>query len=136
MLHAKLLNGKVTLVHPSLWPSLVAAGSAREPWQTRGLSDAGRSLLDHARAAGTLRLDQLRRWDFARKIGDVARELERRLLVHTDEVHTESGRHAKVLEDWPVLAERLGLGPLPAAEAARLALERAPGANGARLPWQ
>jgi hypothetical protein len=126
----------VTLVHPALWTSLVAAGRARDAWQTHALSDAARSLLERARRAGTLRLDQLRRWDFASKPGDAARELERRLLVHADEVHTDSGRHAKVLEDWAALAVRLALGPLPAPEAARRALERAPGAAGARLPWQ
>jgi hypothetical protein len=136
MLRAKLLNGKVTLVAPTLWASLAAAGAAREGWQTRALSAAGRSLLTRTRRAGTLRLDQLRRWEFPRKIGDVARELERRLLVHSYEVHTDSGRHAKVLEDWPVLTQRLGLGPLPEPDAARAALERAPGASGARLPWQ
>jgi hypothetical protein len=127
---------QVTLIHPALWSSLVAVGSAREEWQTRGLSDAGRALLDEVRGAGTLRLDRLPRWEFARKAGDVARELERRLLVHADQVHTDSGRHAKILEDWPVLAARLALGSLPEPEAARLALERAPGASGARLPWQ
>ena len=136
ILRAKLLNGKVTLVHRGLWPSLVAAGAARDAWQTRALSEAGRSLLARARRAGTLRLDQLRRWDFAPKLGDVARELERRLLVHAHDVHTDSGRHAKVLEDWPVLVERLALGPLPGPDAARRALESAPGAGGARLPWQ
>ena len=136
MLRAKLLNGKVTLVHPSLWTSLVGAGAGREEWQTRALSDAGRALLAQARRARTLRLDQLPGWEFERKIGDVARDLERRLLLHAHDVHTESGRHAKVLEDWPVLVERLGLGTLPAPDAARLSLERAPGARGARLPWQ
>src|SRR5262245_875440 len=133
---AKLLNGKVTLVHRALWPSLVAAGSAREAWQTEALSEAGRSLLGQAQRAGTLRLDQLPRWDFAKKPGDAARDLERRLLVHAYDVHTESGRHAKVLEEWAVLAQRLALAALPDPVSARLALERAPGASGARLPWQ
>ena len=136
MLRAKLLNGKVTLIHPTLWASLVGVGSAREAWQTQALSDAARSLLERTRRSGPLRLDQLRRWDFAPKVGDVARDLERRLLVHADDVHTDSGRHAKVLEDWPLLAARLSLGTLPGPEAARAALERAPGASGARLPWQ
>ena len=136
VLRAKLIRGKVTLVHRRLWPSLVAVGAAGEAWQTRGLSPAARSLLARARRAGPLRLDHVSRWSFPRRIGDVARELERRLLVHAREVHTESGRHAKVLEDWAGLRERLGLESLPDVGAARESLEDAASEEGMRLPWQ
>ncbi len=56
----KLVSGKVTYVHRSLWPAL-------------------------------------------------ARELEKRLLVYSEEIHTETGAHAKVLETWESWAERIGL---------------------------
>ena len=43
-------------------------------------------------------------------IGDDARELEMRLLVHSVEVHTEYGAHAKQLEKWKVWSKRAGVG--------------------------
>jgi hypothetical protein len=43
------------------------------------------------------------------KPGEAARHLERRLLVHSDELHTASGAHAKRLERWEKWAEEVGL---------------------------
>jgi len=40
--------------------------------------------------------------------GDAARELERLVLVHSEEIHTRSGAHAKRLETWERWAERTG----------------------------
>lgn len=70
-------------------------------------------------------------------------ELERRLLVATREVHTESGAHAREVLDWKRLARDKGI-PLR-----RRSVERARGsiettlatmnqAHGgkARLPWE
>ena len=37
--------------------------------------------------------------------------LERKLLVQTDEVHTESGRHAKVMQPWQAWAAQMELAP-------------------------
>ena len=42
---AKLISGKVTFVHRSLWQKLIAVGSARDDWQTTKLSAQGRLLL-------------------------------------------------------------------------------------------
>ena len=41
----KLISGKVTYIHRTLWPQIVAVGRAREVWQMRGLSPAARKLL-------------------------------------------------------------------------------------------
>src|SRR5712691_13099353 len=38
VLFTKLLCHKDTLVHRSLWPAVLAVGSARERWQVQGLS--------------------------------------------------------------------------------------------------
>lgn len=35
-------------------------------------------------------------------------ELEARLLAHAEQVHTESGKHARLIETWPVWAARAG----------------------------
>src|SRR3954447_24230932 len=34
---AKLLSGKVTFVHRTLWPALLAVVTSREPWQVANL---------------------------------------------------------------------------------------------------
>lgn len=107
---ARLVSGKVTLVHRKLWPALRAVGNAREKWQLEGLSRPARSLLARVKRAGRLRTDRLP--DYNRKSkasGETARELERRLLVHGEEFHSERGAHAKWLESWERWARRRGI---------------------------
>ncbi len=141
----KLVSGKNTFVYRRLWPALLAASTGRERWQTVGLSDAARRLLRAVRHSGELCTDAIP-WPGGRKKdspGAAARELERRLLVYSEEVHTESGRHAKQLETWEHWAAGAGisLGAMTAEEGRRM-LEDAVAkmnqrfrANG-RLPWQ
>jgi hypothetical protein len=129
---AKLVSGKVTFVHRSLWPQLAAVGRARAPWQTRELGSDSVALLT--------RVDAERR---VLASGKSAKQLELRLLVAGQEVHTESGRHATELLHWDSFAERRGLDgtPPPAArsradlEAVVSALNAECAASGA-LAWQ
>ncbi len=134
LLAVKLVKGKMTLVHRALWPELIAVAAASQPWQTVRLSRAARSLLARTRRSGTLRLDQLERWTAATKPGEAARELERRLLVYSREIHTEAGKHTKQLETWSHLMSRLQLPlALPDPDDAKEALERLIARN--LLPW-
>jgi hypothetical protein len=74
--------------------------------------------------------------------GEAARELERRLLVHSQEIHTSGGAHAKRLETWDRWANRVGFRAQElTAERAKETIEevlarlnRQFGARG-RLPW-
>ena len=134
----KLVSGKVTFVHRRLWSALVAVGTAREAWQLDGASASAQALLAEVAAQGEVRTDDVP-W-LARR-GDAPRELERRLLVHADEVHTESGKHAKCLRTWQVWADRHRLSGVSVA-AAKACFESIvtqmntdAGARG-RLPWQ
>ncbi len=72
---------------------------------------------------GELRSDSIPWSGGARKDspGEATRLLERRLLVHTDEVHTETGAHAKRLERWGRWGKRVGLetNKIPAEQAKR-----------------
>src|SRR5258708_15778415 len=78
VLLTKLLYRKDTLVHRSLWPAVLAVGSARDKWQLQGLSvDAKRLLARVRRGVGPVR-----------GVGAPVKELERRLLVTTQEIHT------------------------------------------------
>ena len=117
-------------MHRRLWPALLAVAEAREPWQTRGLSPQARALFTRVEKAGELQTS-----------GEAVRELERRLLAKTRQVHTERGSHAKVVERWDRWARRVGAAPLKDFAAARRTLEAAADAlaspRDARstLPW-
>ena len=133
VLAAKLISGKVTYVHRRLWPALLGVATSGEPWQKRGLSRPARALLREVARKGLV----------AECAGEGPRELENRLLVHSEEVHTETGAHAKRLESWEHWAGRVGFTERKlAAGEAKKELEQAlrtlgarAGAGG-RLPWQ
>lgn len=99
---AKLISGKDTYVHRSLWPALAVVGSAREPWQLEKLPQMALRLLAAVDGQGELRTDGIPWPGGAKKDspGEATRLLERRLLVYAEEVHTETGAHAKRLESW------------------------------------
>lgn len=140
----KLVAGKVTFVHRRLWPALVRVGMERAAWQLEGLSSGARELLALVGRRGELRTDRpLPLKGIApRRVGDLVRELETRLLVASAQFHTESGAHAKRLESWPHWAkrQRVRVGEL-SLEKAQAQIEQAlrrldPQASPAKLlPW-
>jgi hypothetical protein len=138
----KLIDGKVTFVHRELWGRIYSIGIAREDWQLKDLSPAAKSLLKTLDSEGTLQTNKLGK-TFGPKPGNTAKELELRLLVHAEQIHTESGAHSKVLKTWDTWAKNKGSRVRPGSAAtARLFLEQRvaqinndhPGAN-AILPW-
>ncbi len=139
VLTAKLLAGKVTLVHRALWPSLLTVVTAREPWQTEGLTAVAAQWLvklDEAAAAGAgAPVPPVSR--------TVSKEMEARLLAFSESVHTDSGKHETRLHHWRDWATRSEQ-PWPpdhtpaAVAAARQALEAAAtrlGSPPPALPW-
>lgn len=129
VLPTKLLGGKVTLVHRGLWPALLAVSSSDEPWQTARLSTPARRLLASIKEAEQP----------IRQSGPAVKELESRLLVHAQEIHTESGTHEIVLQSWPMWAKAVRVKPLRSGAAAKQQLEEAAQAIGAAasaLPWR
>ena len=107
VLRAKLISKKETFVHRSLWPQLFAVATSREDWQTTGLSARARALLEKVERYGAIRLDELGRGFDREALSRAARELEERILVHGDQVHTEKGAHAKLLSSWKERARTL-----------------------------
>ena len=138
VLWIKLVRGKETLVTRTLWPALLGAAHSREAWQLQGLSAACQRLLELVDAApAPIRLDQVTLPAAGEAPRDLARELERRLLVHGDELHTESGRHVKVLESWKVWQSKHGAIELLGLAEARATLESAvQDWPNPRLPWR
>ena len=139
---AKLVLGKDTLVHRRLWPALIAAAESGQAWQTRGLKADAKRLLARIRRGGPFRTDEVPR-AAGRKLGAVATDLERRLLVHARSEHTASGHHARFLETWGAWGRARGVtrADLPTADEAIAALS-APviawtgdGGRAGLLPW-
>ena len=129
----KLVNGKGTLVHRRLWPAILGAATSGEAWQSLGLTKGATALLAVVQRDGTLRTDEVK----AKTASELARELERRLLVHGGSLHTDAGAHAKVLRRWDVWTKEAGAGdPLPVEAAKRTLEEAAADLGDAKLPWQ
>ena len=138
----KLISKKVTFVHRKLWTRLFTVASARDDWQLEGLSRPAQLLLKEIDKDGTFFTNNMKKSSLA-KTGDAARELELRLLIHSDQFHTQSGAHAKRLETWESWATRVNLKTsLIASEDARSFLEKRlkkinkSFSGCGRLPWQ
>jgi len=99
VLMVKLISGKVTLVHRPLWPAVFTVATARESWQLEELSKEAKALLK--------KVDKETQVSSS---GDPVRELEGRLLVYSESVHTERGFHTKQLQTWKFWADRVNLG--------------------------
>lgn len=134
----KLVAAKVTYVHRRLWPAVYTVARSNELWQSKGLSSEARAILARVRRVGSVRTDQLPRRKHGWKVA--THELEARLLAFSQEVHTESGAHAKQLEGWKHWARRLDLKEVKMTVAhAKSLLEQATTSLGApnagMLPW-
>ena len=145
VLITKLVSGKVTFVHKDLWSEILAIAVAQDRWQMKGLSTSARELLRTVEEIGSLRTDRVESMKprvAKNKPGTVARELELRLLIHSEQVHTQSGAHAKLLETWDHWSDRKGFvrAEVTADEAresldARLRKLNTKYVGAARLPW-
>jgi hypothetical protein len=129
----KLVSSKVTYVHRALWPYVVTIGRARAEWQLESLSRAALELLEEVDRA-PIQTDG----GFAKP----ASELEKALLVSSEQVHTAAGSHARRLESWDQWVRRKGLAlpqvkvdeAIDALEQLMDSLNRRFEARG-RLPW-
>jgi hypothetical protein len=129
VMFAKLLAGKDTLVHSSLWPALLAVGSARAAWQLQGLSAPAAALL--------ARID--RSADGIHATGAACKEIQARLLAAAHEIHGADGRHEMVVERWSTWSALTGCNALTSLDEARRVLEQAAaklGAPAGWLPWR
>ena len=113
-LQPPLTSEDATFVHRVLWPAVYRLVTDAE-WraaQQIGLTPAARRLLDQVEAAGELRLDQPSVRAAAcghgdrRAVSGARDDLEHRMLVHSQQIHTERGNHVTVLSTWQTWAAR------------------------------
>jgi hypothetical protein len=133
VLMTKLISGKITYLHRALCPAFAAIGRSRESWQIDGLSCEARKLLAEVDRK-TIQTD--------RRVSTPAAELELKLLVYSEQLHTEVGAHAKRLESWDHWLVRTGyMGEQITLTGARLTLEEVVSSRNrkfqghGRLPW-
>jgi hypothetical protein len=128
VLFTKLLRKKDTLVHRRLWPAVLAVGRSRAHWQRDGLSREAERLLEHVDGGESVRAT-----------GAPVKELEKRLLATTRQVHTASGRHEIAFESWDAWSRRMRCRSMESVPRAKKALEEATVKLGApleALPWR
>ncbi len=99
VLVTKLISGKITYLHRALWPAFVAIGRARQSWQIECLSQDARNLLSEVKRK-PIQTD--------RRVSKPASELEAKLLVYSEQFHTDAGAHARRLESWDHWSIRTG----------------------------
>lgn len=131
---AKLISAKTTYVDRRLWAAVAAAGRAREPWQLKGLTREARKLLEQVDRAPV---------ETDGTSAKPAAELEKTLLVYSEQFHSEGGAHLKRLESWELWSRRTGfqMKPILAGDARQQLEERLHALNGrfgarGRLPWE
>lgn len=140
----KLVSGKETYLHRRLWPHLVSIGMSREAWQLDGLPTSAERMLADIDRDGSIRMDQYRSTRSRKELGEDARTLALQLLAYADDIHTESGAHARRLTSWERWARDRAVATdrLPAVEDARREFEKMVEAANAEcsamgfLPWQ
>ncbi len=121
VLTVKLLKGKVTFVHQALWEPLLAIVSSRDEWQMKKLSAACLKALAEIDKKGRILSENLTKViKLAPK--DVA-NLEKRCLVLTQQVHTDSGAHAKYFVSWKQWSSDNGVKLTKSAESRHAAFE-------------
>jgi hypothetical protein len=126
VLATRLVAGKITYLHRRLWPAFLAIAQSRASWQMNGLSAQASRMLESVKKAGL------------RATGPAAKELQERLLVHAEQVHTEKGRHETQLETWSRAQKTRDVVAVTDLAAARAAIEAAVlaiGASVSSLPW-
>jgi hypothetical protein len=126
VLATRLVAGKITYVHRRLWPAFLAIAHSRASWQTNGLSAHAARLLESVKKAGI------------RTSGPATKQLQERLLVHAEQVHTESGRHETQLELWSREPKVRGVSAAKDIDAASAEIEAAVvgiGGSATALPW-
>lgn len=108
ILLTKMISGKVTFIYKNLWLEFLTVANSNEPWQFNNLSVEAQALLKSIHSKGFIQTEKLPKDFFStsRKMGDVVRELEKKILVCSYQTHTEQGFHAKVIENWEHWVQR------------------------------
>lgn len=129
VLTLKLVEGKVTFVHRTLFPPLlrVATDPELRAHRSKGLHRSSRTVLSRVERCGRLDLEDADLDASGRRL--VKKQLEGSMLVLAHQEHTERGHHATFLRSWEGWAE-----PRVSQAASRLTFDAAVGALAKAAP--
>lgn len=113
ILTVKLINKKITYLDKKHWPALFTLAQSESPWQTKKLTPEVKKLLELVQKKGSLKADDPTLKKSPTEIGKLASKLEEKLLIYSKSIHTDSGKHIRVLTSWAQLAKELKLKPHP-----------------------
>lgn len=98
--HVRMLNGKRTVLSHEISPAFVriVMDEGRRKQQAQLLPPVARQILNRVAHEDTVATDKLP-WP-STEISKARAVLERRMLVASNSVHTSTGRHLVLLQDW------------------------------------
>lgn len=105
VLKLKLVAGKSTYVHRLLWDALFSILTQPISRQVNSLSPGAKKLLSHLQKKACLRADEIDQANVTAFI----KELDLALLIRTESIHTDSGKHIKQMETWSHFLTRRGI---------------------------
>jgi hypothetical protein len=96
----KLINKKITYIHKRHWNALFSIVLEKSDWQTKGLKPEHKSLLQTIQKKKTVRADDASFKKSPTEIGKLAAKLEEKLVVCSQSIHSESGKHIRQMKTW------------------------------------
>lgn len=100
VLSLKLIDGKVTYVHESLFPALYSIVSEVRDWQLQKLKPDELKLLKYILKRNQVLSDDDKLKGLVEDPKKCLTNLEKKLLLYASEEHTESGKHVKIFMPW------------------------------------
>lgn len=96
----KLISGKVTYIHESLFSDIYSIVQEPRDWQLKGLKDDELKLLKYVSKKKKITSDDPKLVEIVKDPKKSFMTLEKKLLVYSAEEHTDSGKHIKEYMTW------------------------------------
>lgn len=105
ILAVKFINKKITYLDSRHWDAFFAIAMSQAEWQLKRLPPDSKRLYDKILENKELRADDTSFKKSPAEIGKIASKLEERLLLFSDNVHTESGKYVRIFKSWQQFAK-------------------------------
>lgn len=101
LISVKFFNKKLTLIERIHWNALYRMAIERDDWQLKKLTKEHLDLLSLIDRKKKLSAEDEIFKIGPSEVGKLASKLEERLLIFSESVHTDSGKHVRMLYTWP-----------------------------------
>jgi hypothetical protein len=96
----KLISGKVTYLHESLFSDIYSIVVEPRDWQLKKLNEEDLKLLKYLSKKEKVSAEDRNVIELVKDPKKSFVKLEKKLLVHSEEVHTATGKHVKEFRVW------------------------------------